>query len=1326
MTAPAANQFDDHDALDKLAARFPDEIRMMMATLRMSKLGGLSVAECQNPELQASLFQYFRRRLAEEQIYLYPFEVSPIELNLVKSLSELTDQARFKNLELTGKYKIVIFVYGLEKLSREHRTRFFQLLNFFRDRFTLIAQPVVIWAKPSFVTQMARSAPDFWNWKGALFSFPSDSFEVAATKEIHSGKMPPLQRYLQAVLQDPDYSIWADLYLPLKAVRTSDTLHLAPPRHTFTDDELAQLTAVFTKVHAIGPGKTIFSRGDTGDGCYVLLKGEVEVVIPDPLGNEIVTSRLKRGDFFGEIALIKNIPRPATVRTLTNCQYIIMTKPRLRAAAKKISTIIALMGDIAERRFENIVRVAPEGMSPLRRFASQRSLLQTAPADVLELVGRDERAVILGEAGTGKTTVLRFITLKLAQAAQKNLQNGKPVSLPIYIRLNALTGGQTIEDLILETVQGYGLVQFTDRADIESLLAGQKRDTFPADRFVFIMDGLNEIQGDPDSRQALNRFIEQFYANRFLLSCRVEDYIPIKSFRTALLQPLTRRDIETFLVNYMGQERGARVAREVYGDPQLIDLTQTPLALYMLTQITKKGTESLPKNRGVLFERFTENLLERTDSEWWKVFGRSRSKTPLSVRKGVLAELGLLMQKERALTCSKKRWHQLIANHIAKYRQAAPTPDQQGVKYSTPEDVHEEIKFSGLIRYSSNTEQKWIEFAHHTFQEFFAALALQAQNLPVADFISTPDGLRHWHGVIVLLYGISGAQTALFSEILGDSGSYARIWLAAQCLANSGQEVALVTETFDRELPPEQRFAMLFSVGLASHQLHRYREALTYLLRASELQPGNAEVQYELGALYRQLDQYQRAIQHLAAAIRLRPDFVDAYNQLGITYYDQQKHEEALTIFTATTQLEPANAHHYYNLGTVQKVLKDYEAARSTFQLAVQLKPDYTEARAQLDLLDQALASGVVQVLKSIPMLSKLTLEQSIMLAKRLKVTTHKAGEIIFHMGEMGDTFYIIESGEVQVLAPDIQRAEAPNTAIIINNLKAGDFFGEIALLRAVPRTATIRCATDVRLLGLNREDFNDIIEHHPSIAHNLAETSGYRLLHDRQTGRHLSPNKYYDLNYLQELVAQQNEVTVIMGDIHGSTFLTDAIGPELMIAFLDEYLLRMSTIVVNAGGAMDKSLGDSVMGVFGNYPDRPGETAASPALRALFAAFQMRQAYKALREEWKSKSSMFMRTGMGIGISTGPVSIGTVGAEGTMVGAVVNLSNKLSKMAIKGRDESELYIDQRTYDILGDAVNVELLDPGYVVGKAGGVELNAYRVIDSDALRHSSDNPFG
>jgi adenylate cyclase len=185
------------------------------------------------------------------------------------------------------------------------------------------------------------------------------------------------------------------------------------------------------------------------------------------------------------------------------------------------------------------------------------------------------------------------------------------------------------------------------------------------------------------------------------------------------------------------------------------------------------------------------------------------------------------------------------------------------------------------------------------------------------------------------------------------------------------------------------------------------------------------------------------------------------------------------------------------------------------------------------------------------------------------------------------------------------------------------------------------------------------------------------------------------------------------MGDIHGSTFLTNAIGPELMVEFLDEYLMRMSSIVVQAGGAMDRSLGDSVMGVFGSFYERHGRSETSSGARALLAALQMRETFLELRAKWSRESREFEQAGMGIGLSTGSVAKGTVGSESAMVGSAVNLANKLSKLAIKGRQESEIYADERTYEMLGDAVSAELLDPVYTSRYAGGVPLKAYRIIE-------------
>jgi CRP-like cAMP-binding protein len=1297
---------------DEFTARFPDEIKTLLAMLRLGNLGGLAVAECDSLDLRARLFDYFRRCLEADNIYLFNYQVSPKDTNLVRSLAELTDHPRFKNLELTGKYKsIAIFVYDLEKFNNEQRDRFVKLLNFLRDRFTTIAYPIVIWGSSTFVSQLARNAPDFWSWKGHFFRFPAPHLpdlvqELQRPAPDLPRLLPPIQRYLQQVSEDPDYRIWRELYLPLKAIRSDETVTPFPPRHTLTYEELRQLAPLFPTADTYPANHVIFERAEQGDTCHVIVSGEVEVLVPDGLGNDIVVSKLGKGDFFGEIALIKRVPRTATVRTTKPTKLVTLTHRSLSLLNHRAPNVLDILTDIAQRRLEMRAQDPQEAVSPLRRFAmAGSSLVRENPVDVRELIANDSRTVILGEAGAGKTTVLRRFSLDTAEAALDHLQSEaeEMIILPIFIKLNALSLEKTVEQLILETFQSYQIQGFETEADVVRLLEGDESDKTPIHSILFLMDGLNEMPAPEQTRHKLSRFIGQYGQHRFILSCRSQDYTALHGFRTAMLQRLSGEDIEAFLVNYLSAELGRKVAREIYSDPQLEDLAQTPLALYMLAQIARRSAEELPKNRGVLFEVFTDNLLDRANSNWQSLFNQAKSRVPLALRKKVLASLGLSMQEEEVWNCPIERWLALITQQLQQYQASDSPGERANLSAINAQHIHQEIKDSGLVRYSENREA--VEFAHQTYQEFFAALAQNDQDYDLEPHLRTNEARRRWQGTIVLLYGIAHDKPTLYSKILGHENDYARIWLAAQCLTNSGEEIAAALQTLERKLPLTQHFALLFSAGLASRQLGRYPEALSYLHIASEERPGSAEVRYELGSLYRKVEQYERAIEHLEEAIRLRSDFVDAYNQLGITYHDQGKYVEALTVFRATTQLEPANPHHFYNLGTTHKIVRDYTAARESFRTALKLKPGYTEAQTQLVLLDKALATGVVRVLENIPILSKMTLEQSIVLANRIKVAEFKPGQIIFHMGEMGETFYIIETGEVEVLAPDM----GGQPSGVINRLGPGDFFGEIALLRAIPRTATIRSTKPTRLLTISRDDFEQVVEKYPSIAHTLAETSGLRLLRDRQIGRRVDLDRYYDPGYIAELT-HQNEVTVVMGDIHGSTFLTHAIGPELMVAFLDEYLLRMSTIIVQAGGAMDKSLGDSVMGVFGNFPGRHQDSRVTSANSAMLAALKMRQAYIILRDEWKRESPEFAKTGMGVGISTGKVKTGTVGPEATMVGPAVNLSSKLSKLAIRGRTESEIYIDRRTRDLIGEAFMTEALDMGYTKRKVG-VELEAYRI---------------
>jgi MFS family permease len=107
-----------------------------------------------------------------------------------------------------------------------------------------------------------------------------------------------------------------------------------------------------------------------------------------------------------------------------------------------------------------------------------------------------------------------------------------------------------------------------------------------------------------------------------------------------------------------------------------------------------------------------------------------------------------------------------------------------------------------------------------------------------------------------------------------------------------------------------------------------------------------------------------------------------------------------------------------------------------------------------------------LELLQGVPMLAPLGPVPLEELATRLEALRFGAGAQIIREGEVGDRFYLIDSGEVEVFeGADLARRQG-----------AGDFFGEIALLRDVPRTATVTAASDVEVFALEREDFLDAV----------------------------------------------------------------------------------------------------------------------------------------------------------------------------------------------------------------------------------------------------------
>jgi CRP-like cAMP-binding protein len=125
-----------------------------------------------------------------------------------------------------------------------------------------------------------------------------------------------------------------------------------------------------------------------------------------------------------------------------------------------------------------------------------------------------------------------------------------------------------------------------------------------------------------------------------------------------------------------------------------------------------------------------------------------------------------------------------------------------------------------------------------------------------------------------------------------------------------------------------------------------------------------------------------------------------------------------------------------------------------------------------------------LSLLARIPMFAPLSRVDLERLARQLDRIETPAGTDVIRQGDIGDRFYVADAGEFEVVI-DGER---------VNTLSEGDFFGEIALLHDVPRTATVRARTDGAVWALDQEEFLATLTDLPQAAGEARRISAERI----------------------------------------------------------------------------------------------------------------------------------------------------------------------------------------------------------------------------------------
>ena len=141
--------------------------------------------------------------------------------------------------------------------------------------------------------------------------------------------------------------------------------------------------------------------------------------------------------------------------------------------------------------------------------------------------------------------------------------------------------------------------------------------------------------------------------------------------------------------------------------------------------------------------------------------------------------------------------------------------------------------------------------------------------------------------------------------------------------------------------------------------------------------------------------------------------------------------------------------------------------------------------RRLVEIDDAVAPAAELDLIADVPMFAPLSIAAKERIATRLVPVTVSAGEQVIRAGEAGDRFYVVGSGALEIDAPG-RRVSAGRA----------DYFGEIALLRDVPRTATVTATADSLVYALERDDFLAAVT-----GHSAAHAAGREVVEARLAG---------------------------------------------------------------------------------------------------------------------------------------------------------------------------------------------------------------------------------